>query len=145
VGLIECLFGGLFHHGCHGGCGPAYWGEFSDRPDLYDPCDGCGNWIGHGSGGCGDCGGCGASYGGYSHGFGGEYDGAISDYQVHEGPAVHGKPTPATPPAAEPLPAPSNKSGQYVPRSSTRRASYDAAERANRRPTSPKVRTDLRR
>jgi hypothetical protein len=37
--------------GCFG-CGPLYWnGWFNDPPPLFEPCDGCGNYVG-----CGCCG-----------------------------------------------------------------------------------------
>ena len=33
---------------CGSGCGEVYWDEWvSDPPDCVDPCDDCGNWIGH--------------------------------------------------------------------------------------------------
>jgi hypothetical protein len=149
-GIIDWLF--ACHHG---DCGPAYWGEFCDKPDLYDPCDGCGNWTGHGcgGGGCGDCGGCGSNYypynsgygggdsDGYSQGFDGEFDGAVSDVQVHEGPAAEGTPTPAVPRTVEPIPVPNNRSGHYRSRSSNRRVAYDAPQCAPR----SQGRSELRR
>lgn len=154
-----CLDGGiidwLFSSCHHGDCGPTYWGEFSDKPDLCDPCNRCGDWTGQTccDEGCGGdcCGGCGSNYypynggygGGYmSGGYEGEYDGGMSDMHVHEGPAVKGSPTPAKPPAAEPIPAPS-RSSQYHPRSGGyRRVSYDSPHRA---PRATKSRNELRR
>jgi len=146
-GIIDWLFA------CnHGDCGPTYWGEFSDKPDLCDPCDGCGNWTGQDcyGGGCGDgCGGCGSNYypynsgygGSYSQGFEGEYDGAVSDVQVREGPSTKSAPTPAAPRAVEPIPTPGNRSSQYQPRSGNRRVSYDTPQHHSR----PRSRNDLRR
>ncbi len=33
---------------CGAGCDEVYWDEWvSDPPDCVDPCDDCGNWIGH--------------------------------------------------------------------------------------------------
>ncbi len=41
-GILRCLC-----DDCNG-CGEVYWGPFhSDPPDYCDPCDDCGNWIGH--------------------------------------------------------------------------------------------------
>lgn len=146
-GIIDWLFS------CHhGDCGPAYWGEFSDKPDLCDPCDGCGNWTGQDcyGGGCGGCGDscCGSNYypyntgygAGYSQGFEGEFDGAVSDMHVEERPSTKRAPTPATPPAAEPIPVPKNRSSMY--RSNNRRVSYDTPQRSAR---SRANRNDLRR
>lgn len=135
-GIIDWLF--ACHHG---DCGPTYWGELSDKPDLCDPCDGCGNWTGQDcyGGGCGDsC--CGSNYypyssgygGGYPHAFEGEYDGAISDMHVQEGPATTGAPTPAAPRTVEPIPVPNDRSGQYQSRSGNRRVSYDMPQRPSR-------------
>ena len=55
-GPLSCIFA-LFS--CRtwwgGNCGERYWGDFySDPPDCWDPCDGCGNYTG---GGCRSCGG----------------------------------------------------------------------------------------
>ena len=50
---------------CGSGCGERYWGDFySDSPDCCDPCDGCGNYAGCGSGVSGGCRSCGDGYGG---------------------------------------------------------------------------------
>lgn len=100
---------------CQQGCGRVYWGEFSDRPDKYDPCDRCGNWTGRPSG-------CGSTYNplgasGHYHGYddggwyeGGAYDGAISDVHWSEGRPATRQPTPAKPQQAEPLPSPRSSS-----------------------------------
>lgn len=38
---------------CGAGCGPVYWHEWMmDPPACCDPCDDCGNWVGHGCGAC---------------------------------------------------------------------------------------------
>ncbi|MGD9644173.1 MAG: hypothetical protein AB7U73_00575 [Pirellulales bacterium] len=42
--LSPCLRGKC----CGGGCGECYWGELSDPPTCWDPCDCCGNWTGPG-------------------------------------------------------------------------------------------------
>lgn len=105
-----------FAHHCLG-CGPRYWGEFSDRPDFHDPCDGCGNWTGHGGCGGGGCCGSGAGYDPLHahrwHGYGDPfYDGAVSDMHwsegrpVEQGPPGAGRPTPAPPRPSEDLPPP---------------------------------------
>ncbi|MBX3414070.1 MAG: hypothetical protein KF708_15390 [Pirellulales bacterium] len=136
----------LFSCGQHGDCGPTYWGELSDKPDLCDPCDRCGNWTGqtcYGECGGGDCcGGCGSNYYPYSGGSGGGYfEGGYSDMQFHDGPAVKGSPTPAKPPVAEPIPVPGNRSSSYHSRSGYRRVSYDQPQHAPR----AKSRSELRR
>ena len=44
--------GGCGPLGCLGckGCGESYWSEwFNDPPACHDPCDHCGNWVGHGA------------------------------------------------------------------------------------------------
>lgn len=67
-GPLSCVFALFMPHywqGC--GCSEQrYWGDFySDPPDCWDPCDGCGNYTGGGytggaltpsSGGCRNCG-----------------------------------------------------------------------------------------
>ncbi|MBX9787942.1 MAG: hypothetical protein K2Y37_03425 [Pirellulales bacterium] len=42
--LSPCLRGKC----CGGGCGECYFGELSDPPTCWDPCDCCGNWTGPG-------------------------------------------------------------------------------------------------
>lgn len=42
--LSPCLRGKC----CVEGCGEVYWGELSDPPTCWDPCDCCGNWTGPG-------------------------------------------------------------------------------------------------
>jgi len=62
-----CHCGGWWPHWtpswCHSGCGNYYWSEwFADPPDCNDPCDCCGNYVGHGCGCQPAC--------GHRHGFG---------------------------------------------------------------------------
>lgn len=56
-GPLSCVFALFTPPSWYGGnCGKRYWGDFySDPPACWDPCDGCGNYAGHG--GCRTCGG----------------------------------------------------------------------------------------
>ena len=72
-GPLSCLFALLMRGSWWGpNCGEAYWGDFySDPPDCWDPCDGYGNYTGHG---CDSCGGYGNAYGGFDGYTGGPVD-----------------------------------------------------------------------
>jgi hypothetical protein len=120
-GPLSCIFA-LFTPNCWCGpsCGERYWGDFySDPPDCWDPCDGCGHYTGrgcrNGDTGCGcqnaDAGcGChngGVSYSGRSHGGYVEGGGPMADGMEYGprsereiGPAP--QPTPATRKSARP-------------------------------------------
>lgn len=101
---------------CKQGCGKVYWGEYSDRPDRYDPCDRCGNWTGRPSG-CGSVYNPLGGYHGYDEGMMYEgdhgYDGAISDVHWSEGRPSAQQPTPAQP-RSEALPPPPDASSRHV-------------------------------
>lgn len=66
-GPLSCVFALLMGNGWWSPCcGERYWGDFySDPPDCWDPCDGCGNYTG---GGCQSCGGYSPEYGGDNSG-----------------------------------------------------------------------------
>jgi hypothetical protein len=113
-GPLSCVFA-LFTPRCWWGpcCGERYWGDFySDPPDCWDPCDGCGNYVGRN---CQSCGGGGffangggpvTNGGGNSRGYVRGHVSARVDDDVFS-PNYGGLPTdkavgPAPNPAAEP-------------------------------------------
>jgi hypothetical protein len=108
---------------CGSGCGEIYWDEWHSDPPSCDPCDDCGNWIGHQGLSWRRCGwrslfgcrdywsdcepgcGCGHHHAGHYGDvtYGDEiYDGEVFDERQY----MQARPVPASPFKAEPQPAP---------------------------------------
>ncbi len=104
---------------CGSGCGEVYWDEWHSDPPTCDPCDDCGNWIGHQGLGWRHCGWrslfgcrdhlsdcdaeCDCGHHHESH-YSGDviYDGQVID----EGEYIETPPAPTSPFIDEPRPAP---------------------------------------